>query len=171
MAAELLKAIESSGSSSSGVRNALAGGRFDGRRVVSSWRPPAAASPSAADSLEVADVAPQRSPRYLLFGAIALGLALIAACALLLRIALLPPHRASPEAVTPVTTAEVATSAATVTEAPPTTAIELGSALPTPSGSEHHALQIHPHPHPTTSAKPAASASAPAGTTRYGILE
>ncbi len=180
MAAELLKAIESSSGSSSGVRSALAGGRFDGRRVVSSWRPPALASssPSAADSLEVADVALPQKGRALLFGAIALGVALIAACALLLRIAL-TPHHASPEppVATPLpsatTIAGIATTAATATTEAPTTAIELGSASPTASSpSDHHTLQVQrPHPHASASAKPTATAAAPTGTTHYGILE
>jgi serine/threonine-protein kinase len=177
MAAELMKAIESSSGSSSGVRNALAGGRFDGRRVVTSWRPPAvtSSSPSAADSLEMAEVMPRKG-RPLVF--VGLALALVVVCALLLGIALQRSHHPPPELVaTPTATTTPGAVVTMVTSEPgPTASVtELGTVLAPSNGSaDHHALQIRSHPPhgtATASVKPPASVAPPTGTTHYGILE
>jgi len=178
MAAELMKAIESSSGSTSGVRSALASGRFDGRRVVSSWRPPPLAAPTAVDSLEVGALTMHPKRRSLAFGVVAF--VVVAACAVLLGFAIQRPHHAAPEpVVTPTTPPSAAASVITELPLPSgTTAADTATTVVVVSSTaEHHSTQqaLHQHlpPHGTSSAtaRPTATTSAPPSTTRYGILE
>jgi serine/threonine protein kinase len=173
MAAELVKALEASSGSTSGVRTSLpSGARINGQRVLS-WRPPGpTAQPSPADSLEIQ--APKSGNRTPLI----VGIAVVLAAMLAIGIAFALKNRA--QAPTPVVTATttVTTPPSATVVTPPATqttaTIELPSTAAT--STEHHASNVHTHPATTATAKatgkPAPSSSAPAAaTTRYGILE
>ena len=193
MGLELIKALESSSGSTSGVRSSLAaGGRLDGRRVLSSWRPPPpspsfpAPAPSAADSLELAaSPVPSRRRTAVFLG---VGAALVlASVGLGLGIALRGSGAKTGEAAEPAgsastpsaSTAEAVqlplTPSASASPAPPDSTV---GSLPTAvAASSTHRNHTPPH-HATHSAsastvstatKPAPSASAQGP--RYGILE
>ena len=83
MAAELMRALEAASVGTSGVRASLASGALlDGRRVLSSWRPPAPSPtvPRTDDSLE-APAVPPKSSRGLAIALVVLAVCLVAAVA------------------------------------------------------------------------------------------
>ncbi len=176
MGAELVKAIEASSGSTSGVRSAIgATTRVDGRRVLTSWRPPVPTTESG-DSLELAAAphshrepraAPGRSTTMVL---VALVLA-TAAIAIVLGFAL---HRSvpKPESSAPIPTETHA--AAALTDIPtPSAVVELGTAAAGTSAGRAlkplHGPAIHSSQTAKTVAPP--TSAVPSGTTRYGILE
>ncbi len=189
MAAELMKALESAGVGSSGVRSALAGGLYDGRRVVSSVRPPpmVGGGPTAVDSLEVGALTTHPKSRSLAFGVVAF--VLVGVCAILLGFALQRPRHPAPEpiAATPPTTTTPPVATATTDPAVTTTPTEGATTLglaPTAtvsvsSSSDRHGQQQTRHPPhgagtttaTTATTKATATAAASTSTTRYGILE
>jgi len=171
MAADLFRALETSGSSTSGVRSAIGSG-INGQRVLS-WRPgpPAPASPSPNDSLELQGVVPASNNKSLLIGAIALAVIVLVTVgvAFALRGQQTSANKAPPTQTTTATTSEIPLPTATPSVA--TATIELPSnpvATTRPSGTSHG----HPTATAKGSAKPAPSSTAPAtASTRYGILE
>jgi serine/threonine protein kinase len=180
MSLELLKALESSSGSTSGVRSSLgAGARIDGRRVLASWRPPPP-TPSAADSLEITPPAPSRRRTMAFLG---LGAVLVLACVGLgLAIALHEGGTKTSEVSEPTATAPSASTAATTIPPPPLPATSASTATPdlnvgslptaSPSSTHHNHNPRHPlHPASagTGASKPPPSTSAQGP--RYGILE
>jgi serine/threonine protein kinase len=167
MIAELRKAMESTNGVTSGVRSSLSeGGRLDGHRVLSSWRPPAPAQ-AAGDSLEIA--APAARPKTLLvFG----GVLLFLAIGVGLAFALSGPGRAKSVAAPPETTFVRTALPPTVSAAAPPAATATSSAPvvleltpnPTNIARSTHPTRHPPPPHASTT--PSASA-----TSRYGTLE
>ena len=185
MSLELIKATEASSGSTSGVRSSLGpGGRVDGRRVLSSWRPPAMPAPSPADSLEIRAVPVSSKGRTLAFvgvgallvlGCIAIGLVIAfhgGAPKTTAESAEPPPSAVPTASVAPVTSQTPAASGAV-----PTGTAEIGS-LPaaSTSGTHHGRTPVHP-PHggstqpAASTAKPQPAPSASAVGPRYGILE
>ncbi len=178
MAAELMKALEASSGSTSGVRSALStGARVNGQRVLS-WRPPGPAATPAADSLEI--VAPPKPSPF--FGSLRIAALVVLLVAVALGIGIFaavrssskhddPPRAADPQ---PSMTQQAITLA---TSALPTasTAIELSTAAttnPAPSATHTHAIHTGHGGHPQPSATGATTgAPATSGTGRYGILE
>jgi eukaryotic-like serine/threonine-protein kinase len=176
MAAELLRALESSSGATSGVRASLASGHFEGRRVVSSVRPPPMSN--AADSLELSPAIPPK--RSLLVGVLALALATVCIAAILVfalgnrlrsQSVASPPQTTSSTAIATVTadtltiptapTASEDTPVATVASTTPTHTNHGGTVRPTHSGTAAKptaTVTVQPPPHPTA-------------TTTYGILE
>jgi serine/threonine-protein kinase len=182
MAAELMKALEASGSSTSGVRTSISSGaRINGQRVLS-WRPgppPQPAAP-AGDSLELA--VPTTSGSRTLFIAAA---ALIIIAFVTVGLAFALRYRSQPTSTSPLPTLTTTTTTPTISSPAATlptaqtspTTLELTTAsastgratgAPHISGTATHAAATAK----ATTTKPAPSSSAPAAaTTRYGILE
>jgi serine/threonine-protein kinase len=171
MGADLLKALETSGSSTSGVRSAIASGaRINGQRVLS-WRPgppPPAASPN--DSLELQGLPTTSNKKSLVIAAIALALIVLVTVGVAFALkSQQASNKPQPTATQTTATTELQP---TVTASTVATTIELPSNPTTtsskPSGTGHG----HPIATAKASAKPPASTTAPASaTTRYGILE
>ena len=178
MAAELMRAIESASGSTSGVRSSLSSGRFEGRRVVNSWRPPAL-SPPAADSLEL--VVPSAKPRPIAFAVVAF--VLVAAVIVLLAVALHNPHH-EPVVVQTATTPSPTAQTTQGIEIPTATTGSISTAtsdqkitiVPVTSSTERHGQKgskpLHTASAATAATKTVPSSTAPAtAATRYGILE
>jgi len=175
MAQELIKALEESSGSTSGVRSALGslstGARVNGQRVLS-WRPAPISNPTpAADSLEIAP-APKARP----IRAAAIIALLVVAClgvAVFFAVKSARTPKSEPLAE-PTQTATVETTAAATVPPPPTqtaTTIELATVTATASApTATHGHHGHGHTQPATTTATTASA-APTGTGRYGILE
>ncbi|HEX4513398.1 MAG TPA: serine/threonine-protein kinase [Polyangiaceae bacterium] len=177
MGVDLSKALEASGSSTSGVRSSIASGaRINGQRVLS-WRPgpPPVTPASPNDSLELIVPPPPRN-KTVAIAAIAFGLVVLLTLGIAL--ALRSQQNATKTAESPTQTAVVpttptqpsATSPATTT----TAMIELTSTIPTasqkPGGHVHGGATVRNTAHPSSGPPPSSTAPATA-TARYGILE
>jgi serine/threonine-protein kinase len=178
MAADLIKALEASGSSTSGVRSSIASGaRINGQRVLS-WRPgpPPAAGASPNDSLEIQNI-PTSGNKTLVIAAIAF----VAVVVLTLGIAFalksqqntakapeVPTQTATTSAAQPTVTAPATTTTAMIELTATTTATTTQKPVSTIGTGHSH---VGPGTAKTT-VKPPPSSTAPAtATTRYGILE
>jgi serine/threonine protein kinase len=180
MAAELMKALEGASGATSGVRSSLASGALlDGKRVLTSWRPPAPAGASSDDSLEIAAV-PRKGPGRRVTAALVTLVVVCGFAALLLALRH-PEHAsvepaastattASPTAQTTATATETVTETATPPSPPPATtatAVENAAATkPHPRHVVHHGRHVH-----TAKSTSTAAAPAPSTSDRYGILE
>ncbi len=176
MGADLNKALEASGSSTSGVRSSIASGaRINGQRVLS-WRPgpPPVTPPSPNDSLELQVAPPSGGNKTMVIAAIAFGLVVLLTLGVALALRSQQNSAKTPEAATH--TATVTTAAAsqpTVTTPTTTEMIELTSAPPTATqkpGHVHGGASVKTTAHPSAGPPPSSTAPATA-TTRYGILE
>jgi len=174
MAADLAKALEASGSSTSGVRTSIASGaRINGQRVLS-WRPgpppvtPAAETPN--DSLEL-QAPPPSGRKTLVIAAVAFGVVVL----LTLGIALaLKSQQSGPKPQQEATTQTATTTAQPTVTAPAATSTTMIELSATATATQKPAGTGHPHGTATAknTAKPQPSSTAPAtATTRYGILE
>jgi serine/threonine protein kinase len=171
MADDLFKALESSGSSTSGVRSAIASGaRINGQRVLS-WRPGPPPSPSPNDSLEL-QVPTTSGKSTLLIAGVALALIVLVTFGIALALKSQQNTAKTPATVTATQAATTAEATTTVTATAATAMIELTSTAatvkPAPTG----------RPHGTgggtskNTVRPPPSSTAPAtASTRYGILE
>ena len=177
MAADLIKALEASGSGSSGVRSSLASGaRINGQRVLS-WRPgpPPPASPN--DSLEI-QLPKTSSNKTLAIAAIAFGVVVLLTVVIALALKGQQNTAKTQEAATQTATT-TATSTVTSPATTTTAMIELSGAPSNTSGATQKPVGTsgagHSHAGSgtvKTTVKPPGSSSAPAtATTRYGILE
>ena len=179
MAADLIKAMEASGSGTSGVRSSIASGaRINGQRVLS-WRPgpPPAAPASPNDSLELQLPKPSTN-KTLIVAAIAFAVVLLLTIGIALALKSQHDDSKAPEAATQTATATTTTAQPTVTAPATTTAttamIELTSTAPTATATSKPIGTGHSHGGGTVknTAKPPPSSTAPAtASTRYGILE
>jgi serine/threonine-protein kinase len=181
MAEDLIKALEASGSSTSGVRSSIASGaRINGQRVLS-WRPgPPAAAASPNDSLELQSV-PKSGNKTVAIAAVAFALVVL----LTIGIALALKSQQN-SAKTPVGTTQTTATTATTTVQPTVTTpattttttavIELTSSTTgtaqKPVGTGHSHNPVVSGGTVKNTVKPPPSSTAPAtATTRYGILE
>jgi len=177
MATELMRALEAASTGTSGVRASLASGALlDGRRVLSSWRPPAPApapTPSG-DSLE-APAIPVRKPRPVVQIALALAVVALTIGVIVLAKGSRAPVSAPPTATgTATQAAPTETTAETATAAPPadsSAVVELGSATPALPQHARHGGHHGTHVHGAPKASAGATSSTAPPSDRYGILE
>lgn len=173
MAADLIKALEASGSSTSGVRSSIASGaRINGQRVLS-WRPgPPAPAPSPNDSLELQ--VPKTGNKTVMIAAISFAVVVLMTIGIALALKSQQNTAKTPETSTQTATAK--TTAEPTATAPATTTAMIELTTTTPTATQKLTATGTGHSHGTATvkntAKPPGSSTAPAtATTRYGILE